>query len=405
MVRYFTSPCIFVRWWEFLIIKEIFEAPEAIWSSSDGTHFMFALFNDTNVGMTTYPWLSSGALFSKSNKFSGNFFPETKIVRYPTPGTANPEVELWAVDITNLSAIQKNKIKPPASLNGQDYYLTSAGWISDTNRQVSVVYMGRSQNYSVISICSKLQNWNCSEFFKVHSERAPEDEWLDISPHPVFSSDGGSFLLLASIQESEEIFEAPEAIWSSSDGTHFMFALFNDTNVGMTTYPWLSSGALFSKSNKFSGNFFPETKIVRYPTPGTANPEVELWAVDITNLSAIQKNKIKPPASLNGQDYYLTSAGWISDTNRQVSVVYMGRSQNYSVISICSKLQNWNCSEVHSERAPEDEWLDISPHPVFSSDGGSFLLLKKFLKLLRQFGHLLMEHTLCSPYLTTQMLE
>ncbi|XP_070069464.1 dipeptidyl peptidase 4 isoform X3 [Drosophila takahashii] len=188
--------------WIRIFFEEIFEAPEAIWSSSDGTHFMFALFNDTNVGMTTYPWLSSGALFSKSNKFSGNFFPETKIVRYPTPGTANPEVELWAVDITNLSAIQKNKIKPPASLNGQDYYLTSAGWISDTNRQVSVVYMGRSQNYSVISICSKLQNWNCSEFFKVHSERAPEDEWLDISPHPVFSSDGGSFLLLASIQES-----------------------------------------------------------------------------------------------------------------------------------------------------------------------------------------------------------
>ncbi|KAH8366872.1 hypothetical protein KR084_009183, partial [Drosophila pseudotakahashii] len=153
---------------------------------------MFALFNDTNVGMMTYPWLSSGALFSKSGKFSGNLFPETKIVRYPTPGTANPEVELWAVDITNLSSIQKYKIKPPASLYGQDYYLTSAGWISDTNRQVSVVYMGRSQNYSVISVCSRVQSWNCSEV----------NEWLDISPHPVFSSDGGSFLLLASIQES-----------------------------------------------------------------------------------------------------------------------------------------------------------------------------------------------------------
>ncbi|XP_043862780.1 uncharacterized protein LOC120457838 isoform X1 [Drosophila santomea] len=185
---------------DWLYQEEIFESPEAIWPSSDGTHFMYALFNDTNVGMMTYPWLSSGALFSGSGMFSGSIFPETKMVRFPTPGTTNPEVKLWAVDITNLSHIQKFNIKPPASFDGQDYYLTSAGWISDTNCQVSVVYMGRSQNYSVISLCSKVNDWNCLE---VHSERAPEDEWLDIFPHPVFSSDGSSFLFLANIQESE----------------------------------------------------------------------------------------------------------------------------------------------------------------------------------------------------------
>lgn len=37
---------------------------------------------------------------------------------------------------------------------------------------------------------------------QTHSERAPENEWLDILPHPVFSPDGDSFLLLASIQET-----------------------------------------------------------------------------------------------------------------------------------------------------------------------------------------------------------
>ncbi|XP_043064293.1 dipeptidyl aminopeptidase-like protein 6 isoform X2 [Drosophila ficusphila] len=186
----------------------------------------------------------------------------------------------------------------------------------------------------------------------------------------------------------EEIFGSPEAIWSSSDGTHFLFALFNDTNVGMMTYPCLSSGALFSGSGLLSRNFFPETKNVRYPTPGTANPEVQLWAVDITNLSAIQKFQLKPPASLDGQDYYLTSAGWISDTNQQVSVVYMGRSQNYSVISMCSKLRDWSCFEIHSERAPENEWLDIFPHPVFSSDGSSFLLLSS----IHESGHYQFTH-------------
>lgn len=67
----------------------------------------------------TYPWLSSGAVFSGIGTSSESYFPETKNVRYPTPGTPNPEVELWVVNITNLNAIQKFQIKPPVSLDGQ----------------------------------------------------------------------------------------------------------------------------------------------------------------------------------------------------------------------------------------------------------------------------------------------
>lgn len=42
---------------------------------------------------------------------------------------------------------------------------------------------------------------NCHHL-QTHQERAPENEWLDIQPHPVFSQDGDSFLLLAGIQET-----------------------------------------------------------------------------------------------------------------------------------------------------------------------------------------------------------
>ncbi|XP_023299933.1 prolyl endopeptidase FAP isoform X2 [Lucilia cuprina] len=184
---------------DWLYQEEIFDEPEAIWSSADGTHFMYASFNDSNVGMMTYPWLASGAVLTGSGMSAGSSFPETKNVRYPTPGTTNPEVQLWIVDITNASKIYHILLKPPPSLDGQDYYLTSAGWVTDGNRQVSVVYMMRSQNYSIIATCFADMNWECSE---IHSERAPEDEWLDILPHPVFSPDGNSFLILASVQES-----------------------------------------------------------------------------------------------------------------------------------------------------------------------------------------------------------
>lgn len=46
---------------------------------------------------------------------------------------------------------------------------------------------------------------NCRKSFfplQTHSESAPENEWLDILPHPVFSLDGDSFLMLAGIQET-----------------------------------------------------------------------------------------------------------------------------------------------------------------------------------------------------------
>ena len=46
------------------------------------------------------------------------------------------------------------------------------------------------------------------------------------------------------------------------------------------------------------------------------------------------------------RDYYLTSAGWVTDSNRQVSVVYMMRSQNYSIIATCFADLNWECAEV-----------------------------------------------------------
>ena len=36
---------------------------------------------------------------------------------------------------------------------------------------------------------------------QTHAERAPENTWLDIQQHPIFSPDGDSFLLMAPVQE------------------------------------------------------------------------------------------------------------------------------------------------------------------------------------------------------------
>lgn len=99
----------------------------------------------------------------------------------------------------------------------------------------------------------------------------------------------------------EEIFPTAEAIWSSDDGTHIVYATFNDTNVGVMTFPWFSTGAVIAKDGISSGSSFPETRTLRYPTPGTLNPEVQLWVLDITNITDPQHYAVIPPSALDGQ--------------------------------------------------------------------------------------------------------
>lgn len=49
------------------------------------------------------------------------------------------------------------------------------------------------------------------------------------------------------------------------------------------------------------------------------------------------------------REYYITSAGWVSE-NHQISVVWMSRAQNSSIISTCFS-PKWLCIEVRA-----NEW-------------------------------------------------
>ncbi|KAK9731510.1 Dipeptidyl peptidase IV (DPP IV) N-terminal region [Popillia japonica] len=189
---------------DWLYQEDVLSSPKAMWSSPDGTHLIYATFNDSNVGTVTYPWfpMATGLGDSVGAQRVSNF-PSSRTVRYPRPGTPNPQVQLWILDISNLTDLHRHEVIPPRALVGQDHYLTSAGWIGQNNTQVSVVWMNRAQNLSLVSACL-WPNWTCVE---THAERATEDSWLDIQEHPLFAPDGDSFLLLAPVQEgSTEIF-------------------------------------------------------------------------------------------------------------------------------------------------------------------------------------------------------
>lgn len=100
---------------------------------------------------------------------------------------------------------------------------------------------------------------------------------------------------------SEEIYDEPKAIWSSADGTHIIYAVFNDTQVGMMTYPWFASGAVMAANTIGGSSSFPETRSVRYPTPGSLNPEVRLWILNITKESDFERWNVTQPVALEGQ--------------------------------------------------------------------------------------------------------
>lgn len=65
-----------------------------------------------------YPWFDSGAVMAV-HSFGSTSFPETRKVRYPTPGSKNPDVKLMIVNITNTSTLQQYPVTPPITLDGQ----------------------------------------------------------------------------------------------------------------------------------------------------------------------------------------------------------------------------------------------------------------------------------------------
>ncbi|XP_011055618.1 PREDICTED: inactive dipeptidyl peptidase 10 isoform X1 [Acromyrmex echinatior] len=198
---------------DWLYQEEVLPRPQAIWPSPDGTHVLFATFNDTRVSALEFPWFGTpGQDGAGSNPLSASrSFPPSRSVRYPRPGFPNPEVGLWIIDLSNVSSANYNgtgnvtwstkiKLRPPALLDEQDYYLISAGWVGEDASQIAVVWMTRMQNLSIVSAC-RASTWECEV---THTERAPEGLWLDAQPHPLFAPDGDSFLLLATVQEGDK---------------------------------------------------------------------------------------------------------------------------------------------------------------------------------------------------------
>lgn len=69
----------------FLYTEDVLKKPESLWVSFDGTHLLYATFNDSEVRTLIYPWFTSGSVLAAGGTVtSAPTFPPYRSVRYPT---------------------------------------------------------------------------------------------------------------------------------------------------------------------------------------------------------------------------------------------------------------------------------------------------------------------------------
>uniref|UniRef100_A0AAR5PBW8 Venom dipeptidyl peptidase 4 n=2 Tax=Dendroctonus ponderosae TaxID=77166 RepID=A0AAR5PBW8_DENPD len=172
---------------DWLYEEEILRSNSALWMSSDGLLVAFATFNDTLVEELRFPWYGSIG--------EGSLYPDIRSLRYPKPGTRNPVVTLTIADLADISNIKTRKVLPPAVISNSDYYFTAVSWISLT--EISVVWLNRPQNLSVVTICSS-PKWDCKETQRISSEG---QGWVDMGDSPVFGTDSSNYITIAPVRD------------------------------------------------------------------------------------------------------------------------------------------------------------------------------------------------------------
>ncbi|XP_067137376.1 inactive dipeptidyl peptidase 10-like isoform X2 [Centruroides vittatus] len=162
----------------------------------------------------------------------------------------------------------------------------------------------------------------------------------------------------------EEILKSNNAIWWSDDGTRLSFASFDDSMVDVMQYSWYGS-------YKDSSNIYPQTMDLRYPKPGRPNPIVTLWVVDLAESSPTPK-LVQPPKEYRDQDRYLTSVRWLD--NKKLSVIWLKRSQNTSIVTLCSAVNGWLCEKNLQEDSYGYGWVEMYEPPLFTMDKHHYFL-------------------------------
>ncbi|CAD5122747.1 DgyrCDS11156 [Dimorphilus gyrociliatus] len=127
-----------VQW----IGKEILLKTKAHWFSPNGKQILYLKFDDSNVSLYSY------------TLYDENIGERQVNIRYPKAmenrSSVNPIVEVRVVDTSNRGA--QMLFKPPDEFRNQQYYVTNAKWLDDSN--ILVFWLNRLQNQAIHTVYS-----------------------------------------------------------------------------------------------------------------------------------------------------------------------------------------------------------------------------------------------------------
>ncbi|CAR28546.1 hypothetical protein ZYGR_0S01790 [Zygosaccharomyces rouxii] len=186
---------------------------------------------------------------------------------------------------------------------------------------------------------------------------------------------GGSFNILHGKPDwiyEEEVLADEKAVWWCPDDSKLIFAKFDDSEVNTYSFPKYIN----------NGNMFPQLEEIKYPKPGSFNPKVELYMLDLNSGLIALINAMESAEGNWGEDYILYDASWvgpnaflfkISDRSSQKLIVRIYDTKNNTIKTMYTldfkKFDGWvekarnvvPVPPMEEKGRPEYGYLDILP--------------------------------------------
>ncbi|XP_064385612.1 prolyl endopeptidase FAP-like [Halichondria panicea] len=148
----------------------------------------------------------------------------------------------------------------------------------------------------------------------------------------------------------EEVLSTDSALWWSHDGTGLLYASFNDTPVREYSFPQYG----------LPSNQYTHIESIPYPKPGTPNPTVTMYMVNISTINDGPPSLITIP--MPSLDYYMIYAGWVEGGD--FFVCWLNRDQN---TSYCCTYVDSVCTTVFTE-THSNGWVELVQAPIGKLD-------------------------------------
>jgi dipeptidyl-peptidase-4 len=304
---------------------------ELQWKDKEGNLVTWDIHTNETTILVSHDLLT---MFSSGAQFKG-FSPDNSLLLF-----AFDIQHVWRHSYTARYVVFESAANTSYDVVAKDgsEYLQYCDWVGNENEENILIYVSKNNLY-----------WKPD----AAKETAEEDVAL--------TTDGEVDNVFNGIPDwvyEEEVLGVNYAHYINDLGTRVAYARFNDTLVPEFRYPH------YGDPEDILHSQYPEYRVVRYPKAGEVNPTMSLYVRTVEE--DLNKAVMPPGPVLAWGEYIYTVAGWTKED--VLSVTWMNRVQNQSVISECREGgAGWECEAIFSQDQ-ESGWIEIAPPPTYSGE-------------------------------------